>query len=155
MRQEMEPPAKRHCTKDNDESVVAAPRDHTNLVHNLYRHLLQHHRLPDWQRFEMLVSLHTDTFNVEMMPPSFLDDETVVVNRGGHGIDCGIDHINMRKTVVGQSKRYTGGTKVDWGDLSKFFLASECLATPPRVRPRPVRRGAPPRCSSSLSAQSE
>ena len=119
---------------DERRNIVTPPTDHMLLVHNLYRHILSHHTLPAHKRFELLVSLSTNTFGIEMMPPSFLDNETVVVNRRGYGVDCGIDHINLTKTVVGQSKRYTGTNKVDWADISKFFLASECLATPPSVR---------------------
>ena len=135
-----EPSAKRRCctrdARDDDERNVP-PTDHTQLVHNLYRHILSDSRteMPDWRRFELRVSLSTGTFGMDMMPPSFLDDESpVLVDKKGHGVDCGIDHISLDKTVVGQSKRYTGTNKVDWPDITRFHGAYECLATPPGTR---------------------
>ena len=133
------PPAKRHCVGQiNKESVFgteAALDEHTWKVHNLYRHILLHRTLPAHARFELLVSLATGTFGMDMMPPSFLDDESkVIVDRRGNGVDCGIDHINLSKTIVGQSKRYTGSSTVGWADITKFFGAYKCLETPPKER---------------------
>ena len=126
--------SKRQCPGlargDGGDRASAPARDHTQLVHNLYRHLLRHHTVPDWQRFEMLVSLATSTFGIDMMPPSYLDDETVVVDRRGYGVDCGIDHINLAKTVVGQSKRPPDGPGVS------LVRAACILCSDPRPRPR-------------------
>ena len=101
---------------------------HTTRAHNLYRWILANKVVPLWKAFEMCVSINTNTFALDMAPPCFFDDESFIDHR-----DCGIDHINIDKTVVGQSKHYESAT-VDWNDLARFHLASDCLNTSPQER---------------------
>ena len=89
---------------------------------------MQHQKISIDKEFEYLVSMETGTFSLDMAPPSFFDDEPFMTK-----LDVGIDHINLNKTLVIQTKHYTRKS-IDFADFAKFHAAVDCMQTLPAMR---------------------